>query len=94
MVPTDGEAERSQLPWLQRGEALVVGGRAAEVGSRWWRCRRRGMTGCSADRKGRRGVEEVLDEARRGHSKERKGEGMVATLRFSRRWGRRRPWFK
>jgi hypothetical protein len=36
------------------------------------------------DRKGRR-VVEVLGEARRGHSREREGEGVVAVLRSSRR---------
>jgi hypothetical protein len=87
VVPTDGEAERSQLPWLRRGEALAVGGRAAEVGSQWWSCRRRGTAKCSADRKGRRGVAEVLSKARHGHSREREGEGVVAALRSSRRWG-------
>lgn len=90
MVPADREAERLQLPWLRHSEVLTVGGRAAEVGSRWWSCRRRGMAGCSVDRKGRRGVAEVLGEARRSHNREREGEGAVAALRSSRRWARKR----
>ena len=61
-----------------------MGGHAAEVGSRWWSRRRRGTARCSTDRKGRR-VVEVLGEARRGHSREREGEGVVAVLRSSRR---------
>jgi hypothetical protein len=52
MVLADGEAERLRLPWWRRGEALAMGGRTAEVGSRWWSCRRRGTAGCSADWKG------------------------------------------
>jgi len=94
VVPVDRDVERSLLLWLRRGEALAVGGHAAEVGSWWWSCRCRGMVGCSADQKGRRGVAEVLGEAHRGHNREREGEGMVAALRSSRRWGQQRPCLK
>jgi len=87
VVPAEGDVERSRLLWLRCGEALAVGGDAAEVGSRWWSCRCHGTVGCSTDWKGRIGVAEVLGEARRGHNREREGESMVAALRSSRRWG-------